>query len=230
MSNLITTINIMVGFCCVLDNLERMLYFMCEKDGAVVSRIMSEFQGETGMAVGTGDSRLDPLLVTKIQETFDSLVVSDAQTLETIQSLYQTHEVLLCPHSAVGAYAAQTLQEGGVLDTPVPDADHTPIVCVLTAHPAKFEDSVGEALGGESALSAAKAAFATDTTTCSAFSSGFQQADLLKMKPQQYEWLRKASTPTSTGSTAQVIDPDWRNYWIKTLKTSIITVACSHKQ
>jgi len=65
---------------------------------------------------------------------FDAAAVSDSQVLEQIRKTYERDGYILDPHTAVGVRAA---------------ADRTGVVCLATAHPAKFGDAVREAVGLE---------------------------------------------------------------------------------
>ena len=67
--------------------------------------------------------------------------INTEQTLAAIKHAYEQHNYILDPHSAVGYAAA------GVFAKQV-DA---PIVCVATAHPAKFPEAVERAIPGVSA-------------------------------------------------------------------------------
>lgn len=59
-----------------------------------------------------------------------------AATLATIREFHERHGYLLDPHSAVGVAVA--LRQ---LDPEVP------MVCLATAHPAKFPDAIAQAIG-----------------------------------------------------------------------------------
>jgi len=66
--------------------------------------------------------------------------VTDAETLETIRDVKASHNMFLCPHTAIGYKAARRF-----LDREARDNGH---VCVLsTAHPAKFIEVVERATG-----------------------------------------------------------------------------------
>jgi len=62
--------------------------------------------------------------------------VTDQQIKETISSLYQQHEIIICPHTATAYYARQLLLD-------------EPWVVVATADPAKFEEIIEPLLGVE---------------------------------------------------------------------------------
>ena len=68
-------------------------------------------------------------------ETFLSCSISQAETEETIAEINSKYGYIVDPHTAVGIRAASSI----VTDNP--------IVCVATAHPAKFPDALGRAIG-----------------------------------------------------------------------------------
>ncbi|MCS7195465.1 MAG: threonine synthase [Meiothermus sp.] len=67
--------------------------------------------------------------------------VDDGTTLARMRTTYEQHGYLACPHTAVGLEAALRYREA--------TGDPTPIVALSTAHPSKFPDAVGRALGME---------------------------------------------------------------------------------
>ncbi|HCR48879.1 MAG TPA: threonine synthase [Rhodothermales bacterium] len=64
--------------------------------------------------------------------------VSDEETTATMQRVYQETGYMACPHTAVGLEAVHRYRRE--------TGDHTPIVVLSTAHPAKFPEVVGSAL------------------------------------------------------------------------------------
>ena len=110
-------------------NLERVLFYACNEDPGEVRRYMGDLEKH-------GGARLDALLLRRLRETFDSMAVTDEQTLATMRGMHARHGYFLCPHSAIAVHAAERLK--------LPPG---PRVCVLTAHPCKFEDAVTRATG-----------------------------------------------------------------------------------
>ncbi len=67
-------------------------------------------------------------------------MVTDAETVDTMREVHASHNLFLCPHTAVGYKAARRF-----LATEATDNAH---ICVLaTAHPAKFIEVVEQATG-----------------------------------------------------------------------------------
>jgi threonine synthase len=114
----------------VSSNFERLLFELCGRDGAEVSRLMDEFRS-------TGRVDLGPDRLVMAREIFDSARVDDHAVARVIASTYEQTGVLVDPHTAVGLGAAALRHH---------DAS-TAMICLATAHPAKFPDAVEAAVG-----------------------------------------------------------------------------------
>jgi threonine synthase len=113
----------------VSSNFERYLYYRLDQDADRLRDLMTAF-AETGrLEVETGaDGEVDPVF---------RAAAADRQTvLETIGRVWREHEYVLDPHTAVGVSVADDCA-----------ADTHPVICLSTAHPAKFPDAVREATG-----------------------------------------------------------------------------------
>lgn len=130
----------------VASNFERYLYYLRNEDGNQVKRDMEGF-AETG--------RIDlSTLRERIARDFSSVSVSEDETIATIREFYTDQDYLLDPHTAVGVRAGQELKKD------------RPMVCLATAHPAKFGDAVCKATGKEVELPPALAELATKESRC----------------------------------------------------------------
>ncbi|MBK5939520.1 threonine synthase [Halochromatium roseum] len=109
------------------SNFERYLYYLLDEDPAAVRALLAELE-QTGQLQVDGERRR------RVADDFDARAVSDAETLAEIRQVYATSGYILCPHTAVGARAA---------------ADNAEAVVLATAHPAKFDAAVVEAIGIE---------------------------------------------------------------------------------
>jgi threonine synthase len=108
----------------VSSNHERLLFELLDRDGARTAELLQRFRG-----VGSAEAPQD--------RRFDAVSVDDAATLEVIRDLHARTGVLVDPHTAVGIGAARAVRrDAGV-----------PMVCLATAHPAKFPDAVEKATG-----------------------------------------------------------------------------------
>jgi threonine synthase len=119
-------------------NFWRYLYFACGQDHGKIRRWMDEFQNQDGV-------QLDSRTAEEIRQGFISASITDEQTLSTIADVYRSRDgYLLDPHTAVAMAAADTLSNNFAADTKV--------VCLSTAHPAKFPDVIHKALAVDDKL------------------------------------------------------------------------------
>ena len=111
----------------VASNFERYLYYRVEENPVKVRDLMAQFLKGKSITLDDGG---DPLFAAGRGDT--------AMTLETISKIYRETGVILDPHTAVGvAVAHQNMLDG------------IPMVCLATAHPAKFSAAIQQALGGD---------------------------------------------------------------------------------
>jgi threonine synthase len=108
----------------VASNFERYLYYRVGEDAAGVRELMAEFAKTGKISLGGAD------------ETIVAGSGDQAETLKTIATYYRDHGYLLDPHTAVGVSVAERFLD-----------DEIPTVCLATAHPAKFPDTIREAVG-----------------------------------------------------------------------------------
>ncbi|NIQ97869.1 MAG: threonine synthase [Desulfuromonadales bacterium] len=113
----------------VASNFERYLFYLCGEDCDRVVQAMAEFR-RSGRLSFTGAER------ETIRSDFRSRAVSNSETLEQITQFYRQADYILDPHTAVGVKAGRDLA-----------APEMPLVCLSTAHPAKFGDAVQKAIG-----------------------------------------------------------------------------------
>lgn len=111
----------------VASNFERILFEALDRDGDAVSALY-------GNLAQSGGFDIPPQALAWLRETFDTVSISDDQTLEQMRDAWIHEGELLCPHTAVGQAAC--VAGGG-----------SPRVFLATAHPAKFPDTVERATG-----------------------------------------------------------------------------------
>jgi threonine synthase len=112
----------------VASNFERYLYYHFDGDSARLREFMESFAG-SGCAVLDAPPGRDDFLAT---------AVSEAETLAAISRMHADYGYVIDPHTAVGVAAAERFDVAGVK------------VCIATAHPAKFPESVTRVLPGVS--------------------------------------------------------------------------------
>ena len=120
----------------VASNAERLLFELADRDGATVAGWMADLAA--GRPVDVGPGRAGELV-----GRFPAASVDDEATLATMGDVHRRTGVLIDPHTAVGVAAARARRA---------DTGDTPVVCLATAHPAKFPDAVAEATGVRPAL------------------------------------------------------------------------------
>jgi threonine synthase len=131
----------------IASNFERYLYYLRDEDGLQVRRDMECF-------AATGQLDLSAFKE-KVAIDFCSCSVSEEETIATIGEFHRTHGYLLDPHTAVGVKAARTLRN-----------PNRPVVCLATAHPAKFGAAVTRAIGSEPPLPPALADLENRESRC----------------------------------------------------------------
>ena len=109
----------------VASNFERFLYYYFDCDPEQLTAFMHDF-ATTGTAELAQQPGTDVFLAT---------AVSQVTTLETIRKLFVDYGYVADPHTAVGIAASRHFDIPG------------PKVCIATAHPAKFPESVNESIG-----------------------------------------------------------------------------------
>ncbi len=113
----------------VASNFERYLYYAVGGDAARLRGLMESFAATGRLSLGRpSGGTVDPLFAAGAGTT--------KSTLETIRSVHAAHGYLLDPHTAVGMQVAvQHLDPA------------EPMICLATAHPAKFADAIRDATG-----------------------------------------------------------------------------------
>jgi threonine synthase len=113
----------------ISSNFERYLFYRLGRSPAKVKAFMQSF-GDTGSATLADTATAGP-----VDEGIIAGSASNADTLATIKRVYADHGYLCDPHTAVGLSVMTAFRDAQV-----------PLICLSTAHPAKFEDVILEAL------------------------------------------------------------------------------------
>lgn len=112
------------------SNLERYLYFLYGTNPEKIKSLMAELSANKSLNFKGDD-------LNQIHADFGTYSADNDETLKVISSFYKKYEYILDPHTACGVAAA--LAE---------DIDKdTNIICLSTAHPAKFPEAVNKAVG-----------------------------------------------------------------------------------
>ena len=113
----------------VASNFERYLYYRLGYDPAKVREAMKQFETQGKLSVTPhADGSIDKLIAAGSGNT--------AETMATIRDIHARYGYLLDPHSAVGVHVAQRYL-----------TRDAPMICLATAHPAKFGQAIQDATG-----------------------------------------------------------------------------------
>lgn len=107
------------------SNLERLMFDIYEGDGPRLERSINRLREERSLHAPHSP----------VTELFESRWYDDPATVATMAEVYRASGKIVDPHTAVGLAAARDTETEG------------PIVCLATAHPAKFPEAVEEAVG-----------------------------------------------------------------------------------
>ena len=112
----------------VASNFERYLYYRLGEDPGRLAALMNEFARTGRLAWNAAQQGPDPVIVAGS---------GDRQaTLDEIRQVYERDRYLLDPHTAVGVHVGRRFLSAS-----------EPMICLATAHPAKFPEAIREAVG-----------------------------------------------------------------------------------
>lgn len=114
-------------------NFWRFLYFCVGEDANKIKSWMDEFHKNDIV-------HFDKISFEAYREGFISGGVSDELTLATIKEIYEAEEYLMDPHTAVSLAVAASLRM---------HLGEDKLMCLSTAHPAKFPEVIQKALGAD---------------------------------------------------------------------------------
>jgi len=111
----------------VSSNFERLLFDMYGRKGESIKQLMEEFK--------SGSMPLDEDALKDVRKLFSSYRLNDDEMIGVISDVFDKTEYLLDPHTAIGVQAARKTRR----------RTDIPMVCLATAHPAKFPEAVKKA-------------------------------------------------------------------------------------
>ena len=124
----------------VASNFERLLFELYERDGATVLALIGSLDQGGGFEVAAEK-------LAEARRQFSGRKINDDRALECMARVRRECDTLIDPHSAAGVAAAEELMQAQNSST-----GDGPIICLATAHPAKFPDAVERASGVRPAL------------------------------------------------------------------------------
>ena len=111
----------------VSSNFERLLFDLYGRDGSAIKQLMEDFK--------SGSMTLKEEALTSARKLFTSYRIDDDEMIDVIRDVFERTEYLLDPHTAIGVQAARKTRR----------RQDMPMVCLATAHPAKFPEAVRKA-------------------------------------------------------------------------------------
>lgn len=111
------------------SNFERYLFYRLDRDARRVASVMRSAESGDGLELELDDEH-------EIDQLFAADAGDTADTLATIKQWKAEHDYILDPHTAVGVHVGLKFLDPA-----------EPMVCLATAHPAKFPDAIVEAIG-----------------------------------------------------------------------------------
>jgi threonine synthase len=111
----------------VSSNFERLLFDLYGRDGSAIKQLMEDFK--------SGSMTLKEEALTSARKLFTSYRIDDDEMIDVIRDVFERTEYLLDPHTAIGVQAARKTRR----------RQDIPMVCLATAHPAKFPEAVRKA-------------------------------------------------------------------------------------
>lgn len=111
------------------SNFERLVFECSGRDAERTRALFDAFARD-------GSVGIEPDLLAALRAEVAAVSIDDARTAAEIQLAWKAYGRVICPHTAVALAAARGI-----------DRAEGPVVVLSTAHPAKFPEFVGEALG-----------------------------------------------------------------------------------
>ena len=139
----------------IASNFERYLYFLLGEDPAAVRGLLDDMARTGSLAVDAGHHA-------QVRADFDALAASDAETLDQIRATFPQSQYILDPHTAIGVRAAQ---------------GHGDVICLATAHPAKFGEAVTQAIGREAPPPPSLQGLLAKETRCARLEASAERAE-----------------------------------------------------
>lgn len=115
----------------VASNFERYLFDKVGRDAGRLRGLMADFKKSGSLSVPVAPGGV-------VDDLFVAGVGTTEKTLAVIKRYYTEHGYLLDPHTAVGVYVAEQHMDR-----------NEPMICLATAHPAKFPQAIHDAVGAD---------------------------------------------------------------------------------
>uniref|UniRef100_A0A7S4MDZ6 Threonine synthase n=1 Tax=Vannella robusta TaxID=1487602 RepID=A0A7S4MDZ6_9EUKA len=113
-------------------NIERLLYLMSNRNAELVQSFIKNQSLPAG-------AKLDNKVFESLKNQFSSYSADQSEVCSTIKNIHKQWNEIIDPHTAVAVCVAKKLPES--------DNSDTPLICVATAHPAKFPETIENITG-----------------------------------------------------------------------------------
>ncbi|MEC7810427.1 MAG: threonine synthase [Actinomycetota bacterium] len=117
----------------ISSNLERLIFELLGRKGEEVNSLFEKFRSNGNIDVGSD-------VEAKFSNAWKGYSFDDEEVVNCISTESEKSGIVLDPHSAIGVLAARSHRDKK-------NDPEVPIVCLATAHPAKFPQAVERALG-----------------------------------------------------------------------------------
>ena len=117
----------------ISSNFERLLFESLDRNAETLTSVVEEFRSTGTMPIPEG-------VYEKISEKFQGFALNNDDTLKAIKKWYDKTGQIFDPHSVIG------FEAGFAMTT------DSPVMCMATAHPAKFPDATQKAIGTSAPL------------------------------------------------------------------------------
>jgi len=124
-------------------NVERVMYLASGGDSDAVRQAMDQFEK-------CGRTMLPAVLLDALRRAIsESVAVNDQQITDAIQKCYQRYHYVVCPHTATALhYVFNRITTSSRKGSEKAEEEEEVLVCLATAAPAKFADTIQSALVG----------------------------------------------------------------------------------
>eukprot|EP00301_Raphidiophrys_heterophryoidea_P001593 c10767_g1_i1.p2 GENE.c10767_g1_i1~~c10767_g1_i1.p2 ORF type:complete len:204 (+),score=63.57 c10767_g1_i1:886-1497(+) len=183
----------------VAYNLERLLFYASNGNTDVVRQAMTQLETVGTASITLNDKAVGASVMQHIQSVFVSCTVTDDNTAVVMKQLHDNHNFFICPHSAIGVHAARTVAKDV----------KKPVVCVLTANPAKFQSTVESITEASLSIPPAVARLST--------------------LPTKYKELHKDTHNDDDGGGQSNNADAWQTRWANILKSDVERVTQAHR-
>ena len=114
----------------VASNFERILFDICDQNSIRVLELMNNLKTDKKFQLSTEE-------IKRLKNNFLAYSVTEEETMQTIKEVFDTHQVVLDPHSAIGFKALKKYNNF---------TTNFSYFCFETAHPCKFPDAIIKAI------------------------------------------------------------------------------------